>query len=159
MSYFRQMMWGQIIWYDDSSFSSSTEKFAHNQNEVTTWILCIKAPSKWNELNQLCFDVKLVKMIGRILFFVTILLAFASISKGHPTGAGLEACMSLNPAHGDSSHQTTPVPVQIKLGDTTNVQPNQLYKIKLHSDTDTSFKGFLVQARRTDIADAKESGE
>lgn len=110
-----------------------------------------------HEYCQLHFYSELVKMFRQHLFFAALIVAFVNYSEAFPKGAGTGSCLTLTPVHRQNQPQTSAVPAQIVL-DNSIVQPDQLLKITLRADPGTSFKGFVVQARRTDVDDTKESG-
>lgn len=98
-------------------------------------------------------------MFRHSLLCTLLILAFVKNSWAHASGANPLACSSLVPSHGPNTPQTSAVPAQIAFDSGANVQSGQLLTMSLRASPGTSFRGFLVQARRADISGVPQSGE
>lgn len=95
-----------------------------------------------------------VKMFKQSFLLLLVILAVVKNSLGHSTGADPAACTNLTPMHGTFSPQTSPVPATIVSESGSHVASNQLVTLTLRANPGTTFRGFMVQARRSDISQA-----
>lgn len=94
------------------------------------------------------------------LAVVVLMFAVFNSSEATSSGASTLACSTLRPAHGlINLPQLTAVPAQIAFDSGTQVQSGQLLTLSLRASPGTSFRGFLVQARRNDIDGVPDSSE
>lgn len=93
------------------------------------------------------------------LSVLVVIFAVFNSSEANSSGGNTLACSNLRPAHGLNAPQTSAVPAQIAFDSGTQVQSGQLLTLSLRSSPGTSFRGFLVQARRNDIGTVPQSGE
>jgi hypothetical protein len=97
-------------------------------------------------------------MVNQRYYLVLSILCCVSNSLAHSNGADTLACLNLSPIHGSYSPQASTAPAQIVIG-SGSIQSNQLVDISLRANPGTSFRGFVVQARRTGIANPQQSGK
>ncbi|XP_025110498.1 ferric-chelate reductase 1-like isoform X1 [Pomacea canaliculata] len=90
-----------------------------------------------------------------VLYLMLTVVTYVHEVLAYPSGAGLEACATLTPQHGNLNTPRTDTSPYAVLVSKASYQPGENITVMLRGLCGHTIMGFLVQARRVDTADPR----